>query len=370
MIGIYKIENLVNGKIYIGQAVNIQRRIREHKLVSRYNNPKNSEYNFALSRAIRKYGLNNFSFDIIEECKQEELDDKERYWIKYYNSYNDGYNETIGGKKGSNKPLFKIYQYDLFGNYLNEYENIYEASEKTKTSFDGIRKSLSNNSMQKSSNGFQWRKEKFSKIESIYPKESIVCFSLTGLKIKEYSSIQEASYDSGDTTVSIKHACEHKIKATSFYRWRYKKEIKDLTQLPNEGIITGKNKKVNQYDLFGNFIQTFNSLQEAASCVNVHPNEISLCCEGKINSSGHYLWTYLGMQPNISKINHMTTNAKYTIYQYDLNNNFIQEHLTIRAAARAIGNENLRNGIKACCENKQKTSGGFKWQYGKKYCKK
>lgn len=135
MIGIYKIENLVNGKIYIGQAVNLQRRIREHKLVSRYNNPKNSEYNFALSRAIRKYGLNNFSFNIIEECKQEELDDKECYWIKYYNSYNDGYNETIGGKKGPNKPLFKIYQYDLFGNYLNEYENIYEASEKNKNFF-------------------------------------------------------------------------------------------------------------------------------------------------------------------------------------------------------------------------------------------
>ena len=72
------------------------------------------------------------------------------------------------------------------------------------------------------------------------------------------------------------------------------------------------------------------------------------------------------MQPNILKTNHMTTNAKYTIYQYDLNNNFIQEHLTIRVAARAVGNENLRNGIRACCENKQQTSGGFKWQYGKK----
>ena len=366
MIGIYKIENLINGKIYIGQAVDLKRRISEHKRPSRYNNPNRPEYKFALSAAIRKYGIGNFSFEIIEECKEEELDDKEKYWIQYYNSYYSGYNETIGGKKGPRKPLFKVYQYDAFGNFLNEYENIFEASERTNTPLDGIRQNLYENSRLKTSNNFQWRKEKYDKINSIYPEEIIICFTLNGNKIKEYPSIQEAAYYSGDNALDIKHACEHKIKATNIYRWRYKKEVGELTQLPYEEDLIGR-KKVNQYDLFGNFLRTFNSLTEAANFVDVNPIEISLCCKGKTNSCKHYLWAYLGESPQILQHTHITNKAKYTILQYDLNDEFIQEHLTIRGAARALGNENLRNGIRACCENKQKTSGGFKWKYGRSY---
>jgi len=369
MIGIYKIENLINGKKYIGQATDLKRRIREHKNPSKYNDPKYAAYNFTLSKAFRKYGLENFSFEIIEKCKEEELDDREKYWIQYFNSYYKGYNETLGGRKGPHKPLFKVYQYDLFGNYLNEYENIYEASKQTNTSFDGLRKSLYDNATQKSANNFQWRKEKYDKIESVYPNEPVVCFTLIGNKIKEYPSIQEASYYTGDSTLAIKHVCEYKIKATNQYKWRYKKEIGNLNKLPAEGAVVGKNKKVNQYDLFGNFITTFNSLREAANALNINPDEISLCCEGKINSCQHYLWTYLGEEPKILKNTHATANAKYTILQYDLEDNFIKEHLTMRAAARSIGNENLRQGISLCCKNRQKTCGGFKWKYGRKYQK-
>lgn len=46
---------------------------------------------------MRKYGLNNFSFKIIEECSEKKLNDREIYWITFYDSYHNGYNETQGG---------------------------------------------------------------------------------------------------------------------------------------------------------------------------------------------------------------------------------------------------------------------------------
>lgn len=102
MVGIYCITNLINGKRYIGQSIRIENRWEEHKRnafdLSR------EEYNKPFYQAIRKYGLDNFKFEILEECKVEELDEKEKYWIKYYQTFppdlDKGYNLTPGGKQG------------------------------------------------------------------------------------------------------------------------------------------------------------------------------------------------------------------------------------------------------------------------------
>lgn len=57
-----------------------------------------------IKRAIYKYGKENFTIKVIEECNVEELDEKETYYIGLYNSYYDGYNGTKGGKSWA-KPL-------------------------------------------------------------------------------------------------------------------------------------------------------------------------------------------------------------------------------------------------------------------------
>lgn len=92
MIGIYKITNQINGKIYIGQSQNISQRWKAHR--KHY-----QKDDYPIYRAMRKYGIDNFSFEVIEECSLEELNDKEKYWIKYYDSHNpsNGYNLTDGG---------------------------------------------------------------------------------------------------------------------------------------------------------------------------------------------------------------------------------------------------------------------------------
>lgn len=94
--GIYKITNVINGHAYIGQSTNIKKRWQGHKQNSRNINSRN--YNLAIYAAIRKYGLEYFDFTVLEECAVEELSDREIYWIKYYDTYHNGYNQTMGGE--------------------------------------------------------------------------------------------------------------------------------------------------------------------------------------------------------------------------------------------------------------------------------
>ena len=100
MVGIYKITNLINGKSYIGQSTNIQKRFNAHR--SAAFNPNNKNYNFPLYKAIRKYGIENFSFEVLEECDISELNDKEIYYISKYNTHSKfGYNQDDGGNQAS-----------------------------------------------------------------------------------------------------------------------------------------------------------------------------------------------------------------------------------------------------------------------------
>ena len=101
MIGIYKIENLITHNIYIGQSRNIEKRWNSHK--NSAFNLKDHNYQSPLYRAFRKYGLENFSFEVIEECLVNELNQKEKFWIQQYNSFFNGYNQTFGGDGGSAK---------------------------------------------------------------------------------------------------------------------------------------------------------------------------------------------------------------------------------------------------------------------------
>lgn len=106
---IYMITNLINNKQYIGQTIRKPSvRFAEHLSVS-----QKSNY-MAVHRAIKKYGSKNFQFSILEQCPQELLDEKETYYIKKYNTFNEGYNSTLGGQKGNklfidSKEMIKIY---------------------------------------------------------------------------------------------------------------------------------------------------------------------------------------------------------------------------------------------------------------------
>lgn len=93
--GIYKIENKINGMVYIGRSSNIEERIHEHKKIYKSNKRKKYLYD-----EMNKYGIDNFDFSVLEECPKEETYEKEMYYIQKYDSYKNGYNKTHGGKDG------------------------------------------------------------------------------------------------------------------------------------------------------------------------------------------------------------------------------------------------------------------------------
>lgn len=107
--GIYKITNKINGKSYIGQSIYIERRWKDEKCA--ISNPNDNEYNRVITQAFRKYGIENFEFEVIEECEKEKLNEREKYWIDYYDTYHNGYNSTVGGDNAITSQ--KINQNDL-----------------------------------------------------------------------------------------------------------------------------------------------------------------------------------------------------------------------------------------------------------------
>jgi group I intron endonuclease len=113
MIGIYKYQNKINGHCYIGQSIDLEKRKQDHKSVA-FNKNAN-DYNSQFHQAVRKYGgFDAFDYEIVatllpEEYSKETLNSLERFFVKYYDSYHNGYNATPGGdgsgmigKSGSN----------------------------------------------------------------------------------------------------------------------------------------------------------------------------------------------------------------------------------------------------------------------------
>ena len=93
--GIYKITNIKTKECYIGQAMHIKERWAEHaKCGLGIDTPAGNK----LYKAIQEFGLWNFSFEVLEECPREQLNEKEKYYIDLYSSYDYGYNSTRGNK--------------------------------------------------------------------------------------------------------------------------------------------------------------------------------------------------------------------------------------------------------------------------------
>lgn len=141
--GIYKFENKINHKIYIGQSVNIYKRYFGHIYDCKYR-PDDST---GVEPALAKYGIDNFDFDIIEECSICDLDEREIYWIAHYDSYHQGYNRTKGGKaqRGEDHPRALLTEKDvwmireMYAQHISRRE-VYEIFQETGITPRGFKK--------------------------------------------------------------------------------------------------------------------------------------------------------------------------------------------------------------------------------------
>ena len=99
---IYKITNKVNNKSYIGQT--------RYSLEFRWRQHQHKKDNTYFHNAIKKYGVNNFELSVLEECDVEQLNSREIFYIAKYNTFQEGYNLTIGGE--GNRTLILDNKYD------------------------------------------------------------------------------------------------------------------------------------------------------------------------------------------------------------------------------------------------------------------
>ena len=89
---IYFIYNIISKKGYVGQTIQpLYKRIYQHFYQAK------KGVNTPLYYALRKYSRETFEIRLIEECEKFSLDEKEQYWINYYNTFNEGYNCDLGG---------------------------------------------------------------------------------------------------------------------------------------------------------------------------------------------------------------------------------------------------------------------------------
>ena len=362
LIGIYKITNLINNKSYIGQASNIEQRFLNHKTLPF--SPKSSQYNSIFYRAIRKYGISNFSFEILEECKTEELDEKEIYWIAFYHTFIgwkdcQGYNMTIGGH-GTRK-ISQEQVLDLWNQGFSQRD----ISDILSVNKDTIHKYLCNGNISEQEI-FDRSREARGKMVNQY--------SLDGNFLNSFSTIGDAVKNLKSTfpnasTSNICAACGPYGDLTTAYGyiWKYNDDetpIEELVQKANI-VLHHKNRPVHQFDLNGEYIQTFSTIKEAAlSCGIKYQTSITNACNGRSESAGGYIWSYFNPLP--SSIINIKSNGKRghkgnSIAQYDLNGNLLKIYDNRQDAAIAINGK--PKGISNVCCGSKKTYKGYIWKF-------
>jgi len=229
--GIYKFTNKINGKIYIGQSIDITARKRSH-INDAYCKGKDS--NCPFHQAIIKYGENGFNFEIIEECPKELLNEREKYWIQYYNSYHNGYNASPGGDNcGERSDGRALLLYDLEGNFIKETYNIASTARELGVSYQTVYQLLQG--ARKSTKGFQIKyKESEDFPKTIEPYNSRQGGSFVVLQLdkndnilNEYKSVNEAARQTGCDCSTISKVCRGKLKTHGGFKWKYK-EVENI----------------------------------------------------------------------------------------------------------------------------------------------
>lgn len=243
---IYLFKNLINNKVYVGQAQNFYNRIKCYR--------NGREDNRLIGNALKKYGFNNFDIIVLEkDIPIESLNDRESYWIKYYNScvYFEngwGYNMTEGGEgtKG------------------------HRHSQKTKQILSEIRTNTG---------------------------RPVICIETN----KIFDNMNEASKWVGlKSDTSIGKCCRGELITAGGYHWKYVDD--DNWKYPiNKSTSPVVCIETNQ---------TFDTMREASKFAKVKPCNITAVCMGLQNTAGGYHWRLLS--DNNWKIpqNHRTSAKK------------------------------------------------------------
>lgn len=220
---IYKYVNKSNGKVYIGQTVNETKRKNEHKRRSK----KQKQIQSAFYNAIDKYGWDNFEYSVLETINAETLEELkaklnplEIKYIQEYDSYNNGYNNTLGGDHAGYRPR-AILEYDMQGNLLRKYNSYLDIPSESK--YGPTRVYYACNHSNATCHGHIWRWEdndltKMPYEEGTKSKYIYYQWTMDNILVKVWPSVvlaQKAGYDAS----GIIKCCKGKWKNHKGFVW-------------------------------------------------------------------------------------------------------------------------------------------------------
>ena len=248
MYQIYKITNQKNGMVYIGSSIEVERRWRQHKEASI--NEKDHHYNYPLMTAFREFGIDNFTFEVVDTLPTwEAMIEAEHNWIVKENCVKpNGYNQT----DKTDSPMFDPV----------------------------IAKKMSDT-----------KREKYGKrVCEIDSANNILTI---------WDSLAEAGEATGLDRFKISNVCNGTRLTTGNRIFRFLDEENKIiipeakvNQVQNNRIIK-TSRKVGAYNADNELVASFDSLQLAAQFCGGNSSTISAVCRGKRNTHKNYIWRYL-----------------------------------------------------------------------------
>ena len=283
----------ITGKSYIGQTVgNIEERSRKNGSGYRHN-PK-------LQAAIKKYGWENFDHEVIESGIQSPAlaNEREQYWIAYYDSIKNGYN-ILPGEQIDNSDLWKkVYQIDVNKNILAKFKSAMDANRVLfpETKFWHAREiTKCCKGLRSNTDGLYFCfVDEYDTYELKHAKHSfnaILQLDKNKTIINKFNTFAAANRETGINIGHIKECCDGTRKTAGGWFWCYeidypKYDIPDVEHWPDP-------KPINQIDIKTNkIIKTYPSAGAASKETNINRNNITNCCRGGLKSAGGYKWTF------------------------------------------------------------------------------
>ena len=300
---VYVHTNKMNGKKYVGQTCQLPPE-------RRWKNGDGYRGCLHFYSAIKKYGWDNFEHEILHDnLTKEEADKLENELIKKYNTTNNecGYNIKEGGAKGrvAKETILKLSksvgQYSVDGQLIKIWDSITDVERELNINTANISSCCLGT--RRTSGGYIWLynngnlpfhldEDYLNKIRINGNSKAVNQYTKDGAFIKTWFQIQDAANELDIIDSCISQCCKNEIKTAGGFIWRYANDV-----LTDEHIIWTRHKdggkkkrKIIQYDKYGNFIKTWNSVADARSTLGI--NNIFACLNNRQKSAGGYIWKY------------------------------------------------------------------------------
>ncbi len=320
---IYKLTNKINGKPYVGQTTRTpEERFIDHKHCKTSN----------IGRAIRKHGEKNFTIEVLEECEtREQLNEREKFWIAFFNSkVPNGYNCTDGGESG-----WKIA--DALGGIPKSTAHREKLSAK---------KMGENNP----NYGHPMNAEHKAKILASQPNRRVVICVETG---EVFESMAAAARCKKTSNVQISFACRVPYRTANGFHWRFLDEVDDIAKIK---IFPVQERKFQPHAVL--CVETsmiFDSVGKAADYYKIDPSHVSRACRMGWASGGFH-WRFAD-EPQIEIPSYKEKTKPRPVICVETGEAF----KSIRAAARHYKINKIL--ISKACGDSSRKAGGYHWMF-------